>query len=653
MSLLDQIRRRQEQQREALSSGSAPKLSDVLRSGSPTPALPASPPPGSEPVRNTRLIDRLDAALPASKRRTDLVSEAVRIVSLPQVDYFGCDLTSEFLRPGARLPFIDLSGSKVNGLKLAQSAMLAAVKACGGAFCPVGVGHGKAGVALIAPTALQAKIGIILTTSGTLTQMRRTYALWRKYFRILDNMHILSYDQLSTQAGTTLLDTLCAGYEDSEVAIVADECHKLKNPTSARTTRFLRFFDGDPHLGTRGREGAHAVALSGTITSKSIRDFSHITRITLRHMAPVPHDQHDLDAWSECLDVEGTPSELHWEHMQPLWKFGGNKDAMTAVAYSDRRSRIRKAFQVRLRSCPGVVATEQQAIGSSLLIHAHYMSVPDVIIDAMRKAQLQGIDPTGEPLPDSIAVGRMLKQLSAGYYYIWDWPNNEPDMNWLFAKSRWYSLVRQELQDRATAHYDSEFLVASKVAAQVEKGYTSDIHIAYRRWVGEREKRWTWPDGVERPMPPTKTIWVDKFFVNAMVKFVASFKEPVILWYESRALQEAFREAGLVVRGAGEDPPDRVTTCALSLRAHADGLNLQGWRVNVMAEVLSSGARTEQVLGRTHRPGSMFDEVEVFLPQHTSRYKQCFAQAREDARYIEDSTGNQQKLNYATLVDFK
>jgi hypothetical protein len=72
-----------------------------------------------------------------------------------------------------------------------------------------------------------------------------------------------------------------------------------------------------------------------------------------------------------------------------------------------------------------------------------------------------------------------------------------------------------------------------------------------------------------------------------------------------------------------------------------------------MAEVLSSGARTEQVLGRTHRPGSTFDEVEAFLPQHTSRYKQCFAQAREDARYIEDSTGNQQKLNYANLIGFK
>ena len=647
-SLLDQVRRLQEQQRGVATPPTTSKLADLLRSSKPT-----ATPPIAEPAHRVRLIDRLNAAIPESQRRPDLVSEAVRIVSLPQVDYFGVDLTAEFLRPEARLPFIDLSGAKIEGLKLAQSAILAACMACGGAFCPVGVGHGKAGAALLAPTALQAKIGIILTTSGTMTQMRRTYALWRKYFRILDNMHILSYDQLSTEAGTTLLETLCAGYEDNDVTIVADECHKLKNPTSARTKRFLRFFDGDPLEGTPGHEGAHCVALSGTITSKSIRDFSHLTRIALRHMAPVPHDQHDLDAWSECLDVEGTPTELHWGHMRPLWTFGGNKEAMTAVPYSDRRSRIRKAFQVRLRSCPGVVATEEQAIGSSLLVHAHYLSVPEVILDAMRKAQLQGIDPAGEPLPDSIAVGRLLKQLSAGYYYVPDWPDNEPDMNWLFARSRWNSLVRQEIEERATTGYDSEFLVASRVAAQLERGYTGDIHIAYRRWVIERAKRWMWPDGVERPMPPTKTIWVDKFFVDHMVKFVRSFKEPVILWYESRALQEAFREAGLVVRGAGEDPPDRVTTCALSLRAHADGLNLQGWRVNVMAEVLSSGARTEQVLGRTHRPGSTFDEVEAFLPQHTPRYKQCFAQAREDARYIEDSTGNQQKLNYATLVGFK
>lgn len=675
MSLADIMRATQAKKTTAASTGptTAPRPASVptsavafLKSLQKAPAPPSVPPQGrpslaalfAKPPEQTTAVSPvgLKSVMRTSadaSQRPDLVSETIRIVSLPLVDYFGCDLTEQYKRPGAQFPFTDASGSVIERLNEAQSAMLAAMEACNGGLFPAGVGHGKAGAALLAPTALGAELAIILTTSGTLNQLRKTYGVWRRYFRLVDNVHILSYDQLSTQSGTTLLDDIAKGVPDHKIVIVADEAHKIRAPDSARTKRVLRFFDGDLKEGTPGHYDARFVALSGTMTSKSLRDFSHLARLALRHMSPVPCDEHDLDAWAECIDVDGQPGDLQWRRLEPLWTtFADTSKPMSDMRYEERREAIRKAFQRRLRSCPGVVATEEQAIGCSLIITARTMGLPKTIKEAMRAAELDGVDPTGEPLPDDISVSRINRQLSAGFYYIWDWPYGEVDLEWMKARQRYHALVRIELQANAAAGYDSEFLVSSRVAHQLEQGRRDAIHIAWRHWSEQKQKRWQWPDGSHRPHPPTKTIWVDKFFVEEAVSLAKSIKEPAILWYESRALQEALRENGIDVRGAGEDAPSFAKLCALSTRAHGDGLNLQAWTRNVILEPMSSGQRWEQVLGRSHRPGQDADEIFADVFQHTDTYRRSVQQAREDARYIEGTSGNKQKLNYATLIGF-
>lgn len=650
MNLLDRIKSQSKAAPEQKGS-----ISEALKaSGSPFKFHKKTEPADAVvvPASAVPLATQIEALVPKTAR-PDLISETMRIVTLPLVDYFGCDLTDKYKRHVSSLPFHDASGSLIESLRDVQSAILAAIEACQGGLFPVGVGHGKAGAAILAPTALNAEVAVILTTSGTLTQLRKTFAVWRQHFKVLDNTHILSYDQLSTQTGTTLLEEIVKGYPDEKIVIVADEAHKLKRPDSARTKRLLRFFDGDLKNGLRGHPKARFVALSGTMTSKSLRDFSHLSRLALRHLSPVPHDEHDLDAWSECVDVEGTPGDLHWKRVEPLWRaFAASGKPMFDMTYEDRRSYIRKAFQARLRSCPGVVATDEQSIQCSLVVMAHDLSVPERVKTAMTAAQTGGLDPEGEPLPDEASVARIQRQLSAGFYYVWDWPNGEVDMDWMQARRRWHALVRIELQAHATQGYDSEFLVASKVARDVERGFRDEIHCAWMRWDKQRQKRWMWPDGVERPTPATRTIWVSTYFVEAALRFIKTFKEPVLIWYESRAIQEALRANGVEVRGAGEDPPRQALTVALSTRAHGEGLNLQSWTRNIILEPMSSGERWEQVLGRTHRPGQLADEIEVHVFQHTFSFQRSMNQAREDARYIEDTSGNRQKLNYATFAHF-
>jgi len=89
----------------------------------------------------------------------------------------------------------------------------------------------------------------------------------------------------------------------------------------------------------------------------------------------------------------------------------------------------------------------------------------------------------------------------------------------------------------------------------------------------------------------------------------------------------------------------------MSIRAHGVGKNLQhGWSTQIVLEPPSSGTVWEQLLGRTHRPGQEADTVSFYVYQHTEAFRRAVVQAREDAAYIQDTTGSRQKLVYCTYM---
>jgi len=58
----------------------------------------------------------------------------------------------------------------------------------------------------------------------------------------------------------------------------------------------------------------------------------------------------------------------------------------------------------------------------------------------------------------------------------------------------------------------------------------------------------------------------------------------------------------------------------------------------------------EQMLGRTHRAGQKSDTVFCDILQHTGPFRKALKNARADAKYIENTTGQRQKLNYCREV---
>jgi hypothetical protein len=89
----------------------------------------------------------------------------------------------------------------------------------------------------------------------------------------------------------------------------------------------------------------------------------------------------------------------------------------------------------------------------------------------------------------------------------------------------------------------------------------------------------------------------------------------------------------------------------MSIQAHGTGKNLQKWSDAYVLEPPSGGAAWEQLLGRLHRQGQTADAVIFAVAQHAPAFAHALRSARTDARYIEDVSGNRQKLCYLHEID--
>ncbi len=581
-----------------------------------TDRVPGSP-PGlkriEEDVDGTSFLQKL-----ARVDKTPKLTETQRVIALQEVSYPKQDLTARYAQPGGTWE-----------LRPIQSQALAALEAAGGGLFSIGVGWGKTLIGMLAARAIGAKFTIFLAPASTVAQLEKNYKLLKRQFDI-GPMSFVSYGKLSRPDGAALLTRHIKRFNAEDIVLVCDEVHKIKRKQSARTKRVIRFLQANPEI--------HFVGMSGTLTSKGLKDMAHIAEMALKDNSPLPRNQNHLNSWSECIDVDGQPGQSDWEVVRPLWEKYTSK-RIFASSYRDRRATIRKAFQKRFRTSPGVVCSEQGALGCSLEVIGRELKIPDIITQTLEQVQDTEETPSGDAFIDDAAKWRGLQQVSSGFYYRWDWPDDEPDVDWLDARYEWNRCVRRELLYDSAEGYDSPLLVANSVAREYKEGKRGIIHRAWLGWMGS---------GLNKiKPPPTVTVWLDDYLIRDALAWAEEQKEPCILWYQSRAVGGKLAEHGIPVYGAGNNPPEKGPTCAMSIRAHGVGKNLQhGWRNQLILEPPSSGTIWEQLLGRTHRPGQEADTVEAHVYCHTPPFARALKSAKEDAQYIEQSTGSRQKLVY-------
>lgn len=531
-------------------------------------------------------------------------SDTARILSIPVFEQQSPDLTSQFALPGGGMRLYPI-----------QSQALYEAYIANGLLGLIGVGHGKTLLSLLLPRLWNAKRPVLLIPPQMAEQfeaMKETYA---QSFRVARHIQVVPYSKLSVVAGAQLLN------EIQPDLIIADEAHNLRHKDAARTKRVLRYLHANPEC--------RFCVMSGTLTNRSIKDYAHLARFALRHSSPLPFDWHLLEAWAACIDSNGQPTKEDWAKVRGFFHGIAGKRA------SLDKASLRAVYRFRLVSTPGVVASQDPSVSTStLLIHERNVEVPPdakALIDQYYKTWRT---PDGEEISDAMQFARVAKYLSAGFFYRWEWGPAGPNHAWLNARATWNREVRR-VTSMGREGLDSPLLVVN--ALEARRLRDPALQAAWEEW-----RKWR-----DFPEPPTVPVWFTDYLIADAVQWARSRKHPVVLWYDSLAVEEALRLYGIPVFGAGTEIPKKAVTIAASIAVHGTGKNMQAWTDQLVITPPSSGGAWEQLLGRMHRSGQMADEVHCTVYTHTRAYQQAMSAAKRDAGYIEQSQGNPQKLNYA------
>jgi hypothetical protein len=581
------------------------------------------------------------------------VSEALRVCEIPRIPrraYLGRLPPELLFEPGA-----------AGELRGDQEVALSVIQRHRGAVLQIACGGGKGLIAMLAGRVLAAERPLVLIPS----KLQETFhAEWAKFaqlgFRLSENVTVRSHAWLSQKKNAAALRDLAPDL------LFVDEAHAFKDPKAARTRRLLSYLE---EAGTAAHGGSVAfVAASGTLMARSLLDAAHLFWHALGPLSPLPRVRAGakasttLESWASVMDSGGQPSPVDWARVEPLVERFAPESAVREwpAARGARRVWIaRKALQARRESCPGVVVSSagEDGADASLEIYLHREPRPPAEVQEVLDVIAEGTKPDGEPFPSDAHRVMEARRASVGVWYRWDWSRvgrTEPDREWMDRRRDWAKASREELERTRQSGQgpDSEGNLWDAVEADAVAHYQhgkparfAHLHAAWYRWARIRHRY-----NVDQLR---EHVWISAFFWRALRDRVQELERqgPVVVWYSSRAAEEALHRCGWPVYGEGSDAPQEARTCALSMERHGTGVtHLQTlFSQCVFAEWPSSGLLAEQVLARLHRPGQRGDTVSAHVYVHTDATLAAFRSAQRDAAFLELGQGPQ-RLRYAPIL---
>ncbi len=592
---------------------------------------------GNEPSPNSRIAQIL------YRKGVDKSHELERILALPRrvLDLtLVPDLTPLYLHTeicGVRS--CDLCGpGRPAKLMPLQSAILLEAERCRGALGAIPVGRGKTLASMLLVDALQLHRAVILVPSDVRDQLINVdIPRYARHFDLpIGRFTVVSYSQLSNPRTADVLERL------NPDGIIPDEAHALKNKASSRTKRYNHCL--------KERPGIPVVPMSGTLTTKRVADYGHLSEHALRSGSPVPRGYKELCEWGDALDATKPGVEPMPPGALLSLCTGEELDAIAKNEISGTDG-ARAGFLRRLVQTPGVIGTTDSNVDCSLIIRKRAITTAPEVLAAIRALE-KTWSLEDEEIDSAATMAAKAREMSCGFYYVWDWPNGIVDREWVDARKQWNKAVRETLAHRSRPGLDSPMLVANATM----RGQLPHIAREWEAWAAVKE----------RPQPPTKPIWISDFLMKDIEAWAAWARKSEdsngIIWYGHGAVEAWLRaNTDIPVFGAGSsaelvalaaEETRRHDVIACSVHVHRRGKNLQHlWSQNYVTYCMANGEAWEQCMGRTHRKGQPADVVTFDVALHTPAVRAAWDAALGSARYIEDtSPAGPQKLNYATKV---
>jgi hypothetical protein len=570
-------------------------------------------------------------ALPRRARPVEGSAQAEALIDLMFERYAK---HAKFCNCTALAPKKDGSSSCLDTPKLVQAWALHELSANGGLLCNIGVGSGKTLLNILAPLAVPCKTAVVLLPSSVADQTIAEYELIRNHWRVpslvnhgsttysaivpdAPTLHILPYSRLQLPQSTSWLR------EMKPDLIIADECHSLKNPNTARTSRFLSLFDQRPSTMFAG--------WTGSLTESSPEDYAHLAALALRERSPVPISRIVAAEWAGAL----SPSD-------------NVADPGVLLKFCNPGENVRSGYYRRFVETPGIITTTGASVDVPLVITDRAAPpIPADIKEMLSQVRGSWTRPDGEELVDALSMQRCCRELACGIYYRWIFPRGEQTSTivaWLAARKDWNRELRQKLWDRKE-HLDSEKLCT--LAAQRAHGELENTEDR-PEW---RSIAWpAWRDIRDQVRPETQAVRVNDYLVQDAAEW--STQNLGVIWYAIDDFGSWLSSvSGLPKHGGGSKAPAAIKaergdrSIVASIKSHGTGRNGLQYLFDrqLVAQPPSSNKEWEQLLGRLHRHGQSSSVTTEFY-RHTKELKKHVDSALEKALYVEQTMGTQQKI---------
>lgn len=496
---------------------------------------------------------------------------------------------------------------------------------------------------------------------------------------------IYTYSLISQPSGEDELRAI------SPTLWICDEAHNVARRTSARTKRLIHTFEEVSKAVRSGKLApdvtavdAELIALSGTLTRRSLKDYCHLSNMALVNASPIPFYGETIREVSLAIDADfeaaGLTDEerarvsryLHWAASQGL-KWGDPK-----YANHTWQDYVREAYKLRLRSAPGVVGSNDTGVEASLIISWSEPARPkgadgELMVTLMKQIAEEMRTPDGDEIDFGMHSFKWFWELSSGFYNSLRWPNEDEVMraaankqrpvdrvtaSGLIAqakihhefKQKYHVALRQFLKKHRYRGCDSPMLVANELIRQaageeVKHPLPGDLKKAYAKM-----KEQHYDDLPDRRRLATR---VCDYKAAGAARWGKEMGEGLMWFHHPEVgawVSELLTEEGIkhTFAPAGQNEAVYTPGLVVSSFAHGTGKNLQHQSRNLIIELPDSAQTFEQVIGRTHRSGQKADDVRCDVFVSNGFDMALFNHLLRDADYIQASTGTVQRLCYAT-----
>lgn len=504
---------------------------------------------------------------------------------------------------------------------------------------------------------------------------------------------IYSYSSISTKAGHEELMAI------NPTLFICDEAHFLASPNSARTRRWTSVIKHAHELfvtkkvaATLKARGVECVAISGTITKKSLEDYAHLAEWALGDNSPIPIAWTALSLFTSMIDatVKGTTlTNIDYERMAQLveWArlngFDVYADAAARGVHLSVQEATRESFRYRMNTAPGVVATADAGVDCSLIISWSEPPRPvneesERMVELMRAVVEDMKTPDGDVIDYGMHTYKWLWELSTGFYNSLVWPTVEQlRALWVSRGKPISDMEAEALLQAAYTHHellqayhkelrffldgrhqpgiDTPMLVAREIVEQLANRPDRENKVKFPQKLVDAYKAQKAAFFDDLPKRKPEPIRVCSYKIDAAVEWCREYqKEGGLIWYHHPAvglwLVEKLRAAGIphTHAQAGEDKEAYKPGLVVASYAHATGKNLQHQCRNLILEMRREADKMEQMLGRTHRSMQEADDVRCDVMVSNGFDLALFNAIIRDADYIQSTTGMSQRLCYAT-----